>query len=68
MSRYLHFEVNLNYFKLQKDSPEHEYISYPIVSERRMRSREIHYIDHPMIGIIVYAVPYTIKSSLSNIN
>lgn len=61
MSRYLHFEVNLNYFQLQTDLPESGYKSYPIVSERRMRSREIHYIDHPMIGVIVHAVPYKIK-------
>lgn len=58
MSRYLHFEVNLNYFQWQKNSEEPGYKSYPIVSERRMKSRETHYIDHPMVGIIVLATPY----------
>lgn len=58
MSRYLHFEVNLNYFQWQTDSEEPGYKSYPIVSERRMKSRETHYIDHPMVGIIVLATPY----------
>lgn len=35
--------------------------SVPIVNERRMRSREIHYIDHPLVGIIVLATPYKIE-------
>lgn len=37
------------------------YVKYPVIFERRMRSKEIHYIDHPMGGIIVLAVPYKIK-------
>jgi len=61
MSRYLHFEVNLNYFQFQEDDVEAGYRSYPIISERRMRSRETHYIDHPMVGIIVHAIPFKIE-------
>jgi len=65
MSRYLHFEVNLNYFKMEDDVEESEYRSYPIISERRMRSRETHYIDHPMVGIIVHALPFKIEAEVS---
>jgi len=61
MSRYLHFEVNLNYYRWQEDDLESGYRSYPIVSERRMRSREIHYLDHPMVGVIVHALPFKIE-------
>ena len=61
MSRYLHFEVNLNYFKMEDGVEESEYRSYPIISERRMRSRETHYIDHPMVGIIIVATPFKIE-------
>lgn len=64
MSRYLHFEVNLNYYQRQENSQDLNYKSYPIVSERRMRSRETHYIDHPMVGIIVHAVPYKFEPPL----
>ena len=39
------------------------YTSYPIKFERRMRSKEIHYIDHPMGGMIVLATPYKIEDS-----
>jgi hypothetical protein len=33
------------------------YKEYPIKSHRRMRSRELHYLDHPMVGILVMAMP-----------
>jgi|GEM_PF-5724754 len=63
MSRYLHFEVNLEYFKPQPgESASYTYKSFPVVSERRMKSKEVHYIDHPMVGIIILATPYKIKS------
>ena len=29
---------------------------------RRMRSREVHYIDHPLVGIIILATPFKISS------
>ena len=34
------------------------YDSYKIVFERRMRSKEIHYIDHPLVGLVVLATPF----------
>ena len=34
--------------------------------ERSMRSNEIHYIDHPLLGIIVKIVPVEISSTKSN--
>lgn len=62
MSRYLHFDVNLKYFKPMLNSrAEYEFKSFPIVSERRMKSREVHYMDHPLIGVVVLATPYKIK-------
>ena len=63
MSRYLHFNVNLQYIRPQRDA-EGELIqqAYPVVNERRMRSREIHYIDHPLVGIVVLATPFKITS------
>jgi len=64
MSRYLHFEVNLNYFKMMDDEENSGYRSYPVISERRMRSRETHYIDHPMVGIIVHALPFKIETEV----
>ena len=36
---------------------------YTLIFERRMRSKEIHYIDHPMGGMIVLATPYKIPKT-----
>jgi len=64
MSRYLHFNVDLQYNRPQIDeNGEAGMASFPIVNERRMRSKETHYIDHPLVGIIVLATPYKIKSA-----
>ena len=64
MSRYLHFEVNLEYSRPQLDeNRSYVYKSFPVVSERRMKSKEVHYIDHPLVGIIMLATPYKIESA-----
>ena len=31
--------------------------SYPIQSHRRMRSKELHYIDHPLVGLLIQINP-----------
>ncbi len=33
--------------------------SIPVISRRRMRSKEIHYLDNPGVGIIILVTPYT---------
>lgn len=67
MSRYLHFNVDLHYFKPQtSENGGREYVSYPVFSERRMKSKEVHYIDHPLVGVIVLATPYKIKQGNSD--
>jgi len=64
MSRYLHFNVRLEYYRPTTDETGAvSYRHFPIVSERRMKSKEVHYIDHPLVGIIVLATPYKIKSA-----
>lgn len=71
MSRYLHFAVNLQYFRPYQDENFNQlYQSFPVVSERRMKSREIHYIDHPLVGIIILATPYKfdLDGSQSSLN
>lgn len=70
MSRYLHINANLVYRKplpLDNEDNDHSqsgnlYENYPVTFERRMRSKEIHYIDHPFIGMIILAVPFQIET------
>ena len=72
MSRYLHFNVNLQYIRpqtvLNGGITEIQNMVLPVVNERRMRSREVHYIDHPLVGIVVLATPYKIKSKNDQTN
>lgn len=66
LGRYLHIYFDLKY---QRNlAPEQGVIDssknykdikfYPVQTHRRMRSKEIHYIDHPLIGILVLATPF----------
>jgi hypothetical protein len=37
---------------------EQPLVSFRLQEHRRMRSKEIHYIDHPLFGVIVLATPF----------
>lgn len=58
MSRYLHFNTQLVLHKAINDETR----EYTVVSDRRMRSRELHYIDNPHLGVIVLATPFKIQT------
>lgn len=68
LGRYLHINFDLKYQRnlapiqgVMNDSLSNTYKElkyYPIQTHRRMRSKELHYIDHPLIGILVLATPY----------
>lgn len=55
LSRYLHIEPLLWY---GHDSTEGERIWVKIDQNRRMRSEELHYLDHPLFGLFVRITPY----------
>ena len=64
LRRYLHLHTNLHYNRLNETyravSPtlyDHEFNEFEIKSQRKMRSRELHYIDHPLLGILIYVSP-----------
>jgi len=72
LSKYLHAEIDLAYTTglpltqaettLVSDAKGNLIKSKPIVyhvhHKRKMRSREIHYLDHPVVGIMLLATPY----------
>lgn len=71
LSRYLHAEVDLTYttgLPVRSTNPVYastelqEDIVPPVVyrlqESRRMRSTEVHYLDHPVLGMIVLVTPY----------
>ncbi len=72
-SRYLHLEADLLYHR-----PEATTISVEVAPEgvappptptlfrmttsRRMRSRELHYLDHPLFGVIALITPLELET------
>lgn len=62
--RFLHVEADFLYrapFTEDKDNllarrqwPQ----AFRLQESRRMRSREVHYLDHPMFGVLILATPY----------
>lgn len=72
LARYLHLEADLRYreadapqgsgfFSLFSDQTAEKPI-YRLSESRRMRSREVHYLDHPMFGIIAVVTPYEVPA------
>lgn len=51
VGRFLHFDTLLSY------TPRGGNQSYPMHSDRRLRSRQLHYIDNPRMGIITKIFP-----------
>ena len=48
-SRFLHVKADLVYQDVDR--------SYRFTARRKMRSNELHYLDHPMFGLLVIATP-----------
>jgi hypothetical protein len=65
ITRYLHLYTDLVYRVPRTistdigDSLNHgqSLVDHSVQSHRRMRSRELHYIDHPLVGILIEATP-----------
>jgi hypothetical protein len=64
LGRYLHIYTDMIYQQPRKDNDtawdsqtSQQYKEYPINFHRRMRSKELHYLDHPLVGILVMAKP-----------
>ncbi len=81
VSRYLHIKVNLQaqqcvypktnnkqeFDQPQETTPSKQCIKqvYRFKQNRKMRSKELHYIDNPIFGMLVYITPYRINPSQS---
>jgi hypothetical protein len=49
--RYLHVDVDLVYHRSGVDTP------FRFQTSRRMRSGELHYLDHPLFGLLILVTP-----------
>lgn len=52
LARYLHADVDLVYHHENAETP------FRLSTSRRMRSGELHYLDHPVYGVLIKVVPY----------
>lgn len=74
LSRYLHANVDLTYttgisqqantIEFQGDTGVAERenpapVFYRLQQSRKMRSKEVHYLDHPVLGMLILATPYS---------
>ena len=64
MSRYLHLDINMLYSEtatggifFAADSAAADKMSYRISVQRRIKSQETHYFDHPKFGVLVRVKP-----------
>lgn len=60
LARYLQVDVDLLYHRATSSEaavPGSVPTRFRLVSERRMRSGELHYIDHPLFGVLVLLTP-----------
>jgi hypothetical protein len=72
LGRYLHFYTDLIFLHPSPSSNEPHtdqqsdtsisFTYYRVKSHRRMRSRELHYLDHPLLGILVQITPLSLKT------
>lgn len=73
LSRYLHVETDI-VFRPQREELQEDIFSLELLDQidqpviyrlnqtrRRMRSRELHYLDNPVIGMLVLITPYELK-------
>ena len=60
LARYLQVDVDLLYHRPESSESAASSSAptrFRIVSERRMRSGELHYIDHPLFGVLILLTP-----------
>ena len=60
LARYLQVDVDLLYRRPAGDGaavPDAAPTRFRLVATRRMRSRELHYVDHPLFGVLILLTP-----------
>jgi len=57
MSRHLHLDVNLLFRQRATGSDTGEHLVYRLSEQRKLKSQETHYFDHPKLGVLVRVMP-----------
>ncbi len=69
LARYLHLYGDLDYQRSDFIGSRAEYYQdsnrFPITFHSRMRSKELHFVDHPLVGILIQINPVKKKATTS---
>ena len=67
LKRYLHaeFDLKLKQHTNNSDGFSHQQTFY-LKAHRKMRSKTLHYIDHPRMGVLIKIMPVTAKKPTAN--
>lgn len=57
MSRHLHLDVNLLFRQTAAGSDTGESLVFHLSEQRKLKSQETHYFDHPKFGVLVRVMP-----------
>ena len=75
LGRYLHIHTDLLYTRLNNADKQalptldsKIFSEFKIKSQRRMRSKELHYLDHPLLGILILVSPIELLHSVEDNN
>ena len=60
-ARYLHVDADLVHFRRPPADSEVNATQFRMRQSRRLRSKEVHYIDHPLFGLIVLITPHEVE-------
>lgn len=57
MSRHLHLDVNLLFREAVAGGEQRGNVVYRLSEQRKLKSQETHYFDHPKLGVLVRVMP-----------
>jgi hypothetical protein len=57
MSRHLHLDVNLLFRESVAAGEQRGTVVYHLSEQRKLKSQETHYFDHPKFGVLVRVMP-----------
>lgn len=63
------WEIDDNFLEAESEKMYIERLfNYPISQSRRVRSGELHFFDHPLMGVLILISPYEIEKDESEVN
>ena len=63
------WEIDDNFLETESEKMYIERLfNYPVSQSRRVRSGELHFFDHPLVGVLILISPYELEKEESEVN